>query len=146
MRKHNEGYALPLVLVVMVVICIIALSVMSFTLRGLKSQHRAIESMQARYEAQGELEKITAKICGTSGVVEESATLDLEYDSENKLLTVRVADSEKMVWIEATLLLSGGEGFNVGQLTNEGSVYYSFAMVDAVKYVAYQIITGEVGQ
>ena len=60
MRKHNEGYALPMVLVVMVVICIIAISVMSFSLRGLQKQADAIESMQAKYDAQGELEKLTA--------------------------------------------------------------------------------------
>ena len=144
MRKHNEGYALPMVLVVMVVICIIAISVMSFSLRGLQKQADAIESMQAKYEAQGELEKLTAKIYGNS-VAQETDTLKLSY-GEDGVLTVRAADNKKTVWIEATLLLSGENGFSVVRSTNDGTDYYKFDKINDVKYVGYQILAGEVGQ
>lgn len=62
MKKHNDGYVLPLALVVMVVLCLVAVTVMSFSLKGLKSQQASIQRMQAQYEAAGEIEKTVARV------------------------------------------------------------------------------------
>ena len=60
MKKYNEGYALPFVLVVSVVMCIIATTVMTFALNNLQSQQRSIDRMQAKYAASNLVEKIVA--------------------------------------------------------------------------------------
>ena len=45
MKKYNEGYALPFVLVVMIVLSIIAVSVMDFSLRNLQSESKTVQKM-----------------------------------------------------------------------------------------------------
>ncbi|MBR2422103.1 MAG: hypothetical protein IKB09_07120 [Oscillospiraceae bacterium] len=62
MKKHDEGYVLPLVLVVMIVMCLIATSLMSFSLQNLKSQQSSIKRMADKYEAEGVVETVIAKI------------------------------------------------------------------------------------
>lgn len=64
MKKHDEGYVLPLVLVVMIVMCLIATSLMSFSLQNLKSQQASIERMAEKYEAEGIIEIILTKLGG----------------------------------------------------------------------------------
>lgn len=66
MKKRDEGYVLPLVLVVMVVLCLVAVSVMSFALNNYKSQQASVQRMQDQYAAQGEIEKVVAKIAGVT--------------------------------------------------------------------------------
>lgn len=61
-KKHNEGYALVLVLVVMVVLTTVSLAVMSFSLRNLQSQQASVDRMAAKYAAQGEIEKIVGQL------------------------------------------------------------------------------------
>lgn len=62
MRKHNDGYALVLVLVVMVVLCLVALALMSNSLRNLQSQQKSIERMEDKYAAEGAVEILIAKL------------------------------------------------------------------------------------
>ena len=65
MRKNNDGYVLPFVLVVMIVLCIISTSLMTAALMNLRIQQRFTEQMVAKYEAQGEIEKIVAILTRT---------------------------------------------------------------------------------
>ena len=58
--KQNDGYALPFVLVVSVVMCIIATTVMTFSLNNLQSQQKTIERMKAKYAASSLVEEIIA--------------------------------------------------------------------------------------
>lgn len=53
MKQYNEGYVLPLVLVVLVVLCTVSLSVMAPAVSNLKVQEASIERMQDRYEVLG---------------------------------------------------------------------------------------------
>lgn len=62
MKKHNDGYALVLVLVVITVLCIVALSMMAASLRNLQNQQASIDRMQDKYEAQGEIEKVIGNL------------------------------------------------------------------------------------
>ena len=62
MRKNNEGYTLPLVLIVMLVLGIVAVSVMSVSLHNLQAQQASIQRMESKYAAQGEIEKVIAEI------------------------------------------------------------------------------------
>lgn len=62
MFKRNEGYALSYVLVVLLVLCIIAISVMSAPLRNLQMQQASIARMQDKYAAQGMIEQVVAQL------------------------------------------------------------------------------------
>ena len=80
--KQNDGYALPFVLVVSVVMCIIATTVMTFSLNNLQSQQRTVERMQAKYEAAGAIEEIVGAIEMTTN-----------QDGENNLLVAQETNS-----------------------------------------------------
>lgn len=71
MKKHNDGYALVLVLVVMVVLCLVALALMSNSLRNLQSQQKSIERMEDKYAAEGAVEIVVAELNGLDCKVEE---------------------------------------------------------------------------
>ena len=62
MKKHDEGYALVLVLVVMVVLCLVATSVLAIALNNLKKQEASVARMQAKYEAQAKIEEFYANL------------------------------------------------------------------------------------
>lgn len=66
MKKHDEGYALVLVLVVLAVLSLVVASVLSVSLKNLQSQQSSIERMQDKYMAQGEIEKVVADIAGNT--------------------------------------------------------------------------------
>ena len=62
MKRNDAGYALPLVLVVMTILCLLAIAVMGFSLDSYQSQQRSVAYMQAKYEAQGKLEILEGKL------------------------------------------------------------------------------------
>ena len=87
MKKHNEGYTLPLVLIVMVVLSLVALGVMSVSLHNLQAQQASIQRMESKYAAQGELEKAVANL---SAELTKSQNLNANATSsqENELEAV----------------------------------------------------------
>ena len=62
MKKNNDGYVLPFVLVVMIVLCIMSASLMTAAFRNLQMQQKFTDRMVDKYEAQGEIEKIVAQL------------------------------------------------------------------------------------
>lgn len=98
MKKYNEGYALPFVLVVSVVMCIIATTVMTFSLNNLQSQQRTIERMQAKYEASSLVEKIVA-------ATKTSNTVEINLDSERDIIHI----GDTTIRIETKRTSSNGE-------------------------------------
>lgn len=69
MRKNNDGYVLPFVLVVMIVLTIISTSLMTAALRNLQSQQKFTERMETKYAAEGEIEKIVAQLSNEENFV-----------------------------------------------------------------------------
>lgn len=69
--RKNDGYALPFVLIVMVIICLVGISIMSASLNNLQNQKASIERMQDQYKAAGKVEKLMAEI-RMNGCVSES--------------------------------------------------------------------------
>lgn len=114
MRKHNEGYVLPLVLVVMVIMSLIAVGVMSVSLRNLQAQKSDIERMQAQYAAQGQIETAMAKLTANLNSLKTGTgnTMDTEEsdtrieDAIHGALTVpegstqyvKLAQTDGIVW------------------------------------------------
>lgn len=56
MKKHNEGYTLVLVLVVLTVLSLLVSYVLTFSLRNLNTQKAAAVRVQDHYTAAGEIE------------------------------------------------------------------------------------------
>ena len=93
MRKHNEGYALVLVLVVLIVLALLSTIILTGAQRNLDAQVTSVEYMKAKYQAQGEIEKIVGKLeaLGAGQVADvQFAGEDpaVEIDAENKTVTV----------------------------------------------------------
>ena len=68
MKKHDEGYVLAFVMVVITVLCLVAVSLMSISLRNLENQNASILRMKDKYEAQGVIETVVAKISSSDSV------------------------------------------------------------------------------
>lgn len=103
MKKHNEGYALPFVLVVLIVMCLIVVGIMDFSLRNLKSQQNTILRMEAKYEAAGQIEQIIATLENKkTDSFQKSDTL-LFLVSGGKLKVAASGGADGSVWIIAEL-------------------------------------------
>lgn len=105
--NRNDGYALPFVLVVMVVVCLIAVSVMSFSLRCLQSQQASIESMAAKYEALGEIEKTIAQIENAPFKLTEFENVDCRYAQKDGKHYFVIRAGETGADVGYVLLLTG---------------------------------------
>ena len=62
MKKHNEGYTLVLVLVVMLVLTTVATAILTFSVSNLKNQQGMVDRMEAKYAAMGALEVIESQL------------------------------------------------------------------------------------
>ena len=62
MKKHDEGYALVMVLIVMLVLCTVAGSVLAISTGNLQKQQESFKRMEERYEAAGLIEAAVARI------------------------------------------------------------------------------------
>ena len=111
MKRHNEGYALPFVLVVLVVMCIIAVGIMDFSLRNLQSQKATIQRIEAKYEAAGKIEEIVAAIENGEKVYSFPRTSQLDFaiipisDTEKyvRIVSCSQNDEEQTLWVIAEL-------------------------------------------
>ena len=99
MRKNNEGYVLPFVLVVMIVLTIIATSLMTAALNNLQSQQRFTERMVDKYAAEGEIEKIVAVLSEKKQFTEltiEKASAVPDLTPEEKKTELQLAVGAKL--------------------------------------------------
>lgn len=83
MKKHNEGYSLVLVLVVLTLMSLVASFILSVSLKNLQSQTAAVNRMEQEYAAAGEIEKIVAELEAFIHGTDETAQFD----------TIRSADT-----------------------------------------------------
>ena len=68
MKKHDEGYVLPLVLVVLTIMTLVAAYVLAGTLQTVTNQQNSIAQMKDRYGAQGAIEKVVAQLTDTASL------------------------------------------------------------------------------
>ena len=92
MKKHDEGYALLLVVVTLLVLAIMSAALMSMGVRNLKNQKASLEQMVDKYDAQGEMEikvaKIEAKIAAKPDfTIEADATVNNASSAVEKWIT-----------------------------------------------------------
>ena len=160
MKKHNEGYALALVLVVLVVVCLVAVSILSASLSNLKSQQASVARMQAQYEAQGKIEQVVAdlknefkittsgvsaeqvkNICKKFAVYQENSFAyneNPEQEGDDTIsFSVAAVDTKNSVQISCTIILMGKISEN-GQ--SGGTKLYNITEPQ-IGYSSYKITT-----
>ena len=82
-RKHNEGYALIMVMVALVVLSLLCAFVLSNAVRNLHFQKVAVQRMADKYAAQGEIERITALLESAVGA-SDAVVLPLKQGEETQ--------------------------------------------------------------
>ena len=74
--KRNDGYVLPYVLVVFLVLSFVAVTICGMSLNNLRTQEEAVEHTQTLYETEGLLERFVAELA-----VQEVATTEVILDA-----------------------------------------------------------------
>jgi len=116
MKKNDDGYVLPFVLVVLIVMALVATTALSAALRNINTQQNFIKRMQDRYQAEGAIEIVVAELTGEATyIVQDSSVVSkggaVEYlvkkicdDVKSKVSSNNVAlEYNKMEeWTETT--------------------------------------------
>ena len=149
-KKHDEGYVLIFVLVVIAVLSIVAISLMSGALRNLQAQKASVERMQAKYDAQGEVEKQIADMSVIIGQTKQGVTYSSESialaaliqeinslkavaaDSCSMEVAVEVESEGTVVRIECEVILHG-----IVQVQAGGG--YMIQAPESISYASYKI-------
>ena len=110
MRKHNEGYALVLVLVVLIVLGLLSTVILTGAQRNLEVHRSGVETMQDKYQAMGEIEKIIGALDAHIGdrleiLKADRETWKLAYDHEKS--EIQIMSSCGNVRIDCILLIKG---------------------------------------
>ncbi len=117
MRKNNEGYVLPFVLVVMIVLTIIATSLMTAALRNLQSQQKFTERMETKYAAEGEIEKIVAQLSNEENFVKFSYEPTSNSPAEKEETLPLPSETDVKAAIESKI-----EGLDLEELIEMGDI------------------------
>ena len=133
-NKHNEGYTLPLVMVVLLVLAIVAVTIMTTSLKNMLRQQQFIDTMKDQYAAQGQIEKIVAQLqAGQEVEVPFEGTVD---PVDNTLSgTIVVGNADGSVMIKCGIEIKGSSVTK----TSDG---YTIVDMEPIKYTSYEIIKG----
>lgn len=146
MRKHDEGYALPFVLVVLLVMCALAVAVMDFSTRNLKAQQATIWRMQDKYAATGEIEKVftvmhTSRI-DPSNPVKFAVSENLRFSITGNVLRVaafsKQIEAKNGVWVIAAIKTENAIAPET--LTEEA---FAASYSAGTEYLWYEVVTQE---
>ena len=116
LRKEKGGYALLYVLVIVMVLVAISMMICTVALRNLQSQQAAVERMAEKYAAQGEIERIKAKIeafSDTKNITVLKDALDAFESGISALSDTATIVAECKNTGEATITISSGENTKV---------------------------------
>ena len=142
MRKHNEGYTLVLVMVVLAVLSVLATVILTAADRNLEAHKNGVVYMQNKYQAQGEIEKFLGYLEAHIG--EENVQLpdmagfqNMSCSSDsNEISLVAVSYKEvegeqvEVLRIDCTIQITGG-------VVNEGII----TDLTGYTYTSYEIST-----
>lgn len=111
MKKHDEGYVLVYVTVVLLIFCLVATVILTGALRSLNAQQNAIAQMKDQYVAEGEIEKVLASLDNfikSDGVqtVDCGDAVDATWDNDQKVLTLKAHSGSVLVTCELKLNVS----------------------------------------
>ena len=152
MRKHNEGYTLAMVLVVLLVLEVLVGIILTNSMRNLKIQEVAVQRMSDKYAVEGELERIVARLetalTATASnpvevVLEDSTDVETQlyrnYDVETQLYRnyMVIAVRSNQVQLGCILELTGAA------VVDQGKGKYEFSALKGIQYEHYEISTVE---
>ena len=63
MKKHDEGYTLPYVLVILMILYFVVVAVLSSAEATVTAQQKSIAQMKQKYAAQGKIEMLVGQLC-----------------------------------------------------------------------------------
>lgn len=116
MKKHNEGYTLVLVMVVILVLLTFSLAITSFSLHNLKNQMASADRLAAKYAAQGEVEKILGQLSTEKTLPFENGKTEKEIleahlesicgDQADDFLTITEGSGDDEKTLEASLKIN----------------------------------------
>ena len=152
MKKHNEGYTLVLVLVVMLVMSLLCTVTFTAAMQNLKFQKITAQRMSDTYAAEGELEKVTARL--ETAVIDPNSTyvypvqvvlLDADDDKmtvepNGNTLTIKIRSGR--VELDCVLTLTGQNGAAT-VIEDKGGGMYSITNLTQIQYTHYEIFTVE---
>ena len=76
MKKHDEGYVLAYVTVVLLIFCLVATAILTGALRNLQTQQSINEQMKDQYVAEGMIEKVVSQWEKCHFATGEAVTID----------------------------------------------------------------------
>lgn len=93
MKKHDEGYVLAYVTVVLLLFCLIASMILTSAMKNMNNQQNSIAQMKDKYVAQGMIEKVVAL------EIEEAdeENTDLDGNVIRSLKVSRVSDGLQVI-------------------------------------------------
>lgn len=149
--RSNGGYALVYAVVAMTLMLAVVAGLTLTSVRGLRTQQAAVESLQKRYTAAGEMEKIFAKIAtatdlksisinATSKDTAVESFIQKVKDVDNVIISSVVKDSNKEDSLIVEVVTSGVSAtlsltYNVTENTSPNETY-TFS-VTSVSYESY---------
>lgn len=141
MRKNNDGYVLPFVLVVMIVLCIMSASLMTAAFRNLQMQQKFTDRMVDKYAAQGEIEKIVAQLKQDIVVTERDSELMTPKElSEILRQTIgSVTQADQTVGEEKTIEAEKLFHFTVPLVATSGTTTIKCQLVLSAQYESARI-------
>ena len=160
LRKDTGGYALLYVMVIVFVLCAISMMICTVALRNLQSQEASVERMEEKYAAEGEIEKIKAKIeslapiSGLPKNTRDEAIASAEvvytntikgYDTTEKMtITASGAEKVKIEFEEETTKIISELQIAITRVTssvNDGTTttYTTTITTDSISFTSYTI-------
>ena len=83
MKKHDEGYTLPYVLVILMILYFVVVAVLSSAEATVTAQQKSIAQMKQKYAAQGKIEMLVGQLCDeTAFAVAKEQETDAEIISD----------------------------------------------------------------
>lgn len=162
MRKHNEGYALVLVLVVLLVLCILSSFMLTFSLRNLKQQEASANRLQAQYDAAGKIEIEMGRLQDFIKRIPQGTTVTAVAEPENSKVTFTTQDAVPVsLEVQGAAKLEGGKlnlilvsasetvqidcVLQFAAVVSGDASHYSLTNLTGVEYVSYEISALEGG-
>ena len=122
MKKHDEGYVLAYVTVILLLFCLIATGILTGAMKNLNNQQDTIQRMKDRYAAEGMIQQVIAQ-----GITDKNDTVKDAEGNVIQSLVVTTVDGKKNVTAQyGTVIITcvikdngAYEIFEIGGVPNE---------------------------
>lgn len=101
MKKHDEGYVLAYVTVVLLVFCLVATTILTGALRNLNHQQNSIAQMKDQYVAEGLIEQVVAKLDNKGNIDIAGDGYTLKSEDGTVIATLTVSAKDKVLTLQA---------------------------------------------